>query len=106
MDDIVSKLTADFLKTLAHPVRIQIIKLLAPGPQCVCEMLPELDVEQSNLSQHLGLLKRQGIIGSKKDGTKVIYTLLYPSVLAIIETVEKTLGEQITHSKSLLKHLK
>lgn len=106
MDDIVSKLTADFLKTLAHPIRIQIIKLLAPGPRCVCEMLPELEVEQSNLSQHLGMLKKQGIIESNKEGTKVIYTLLYPSVITIVDTVEKTLGAQITKSKSLLKHLK
>ena len=106
MDDIVSKLTADFLKTLAHPIRVQIVKLLAPGPRCVCEMLPELEVEQSNLSQHLGVLKKQGIIGCHKEGTKVIYTLLYPAVITIVETVERTLGAQITKSKSLLKHLK
>lgn len=106
MDDLVTKLTADFLKSFAHPTRISILKLLAPGERCVCELIEETDIEQSNLSQHLGVLRKQGLIGARKDGAKVIYTILHPSVLDIISIVEKTLSEQISQNQSLLTHLK
>jgi len=106
MDELVTRLTADFLKSMAHPARVQILKMLAPGELCVCELIEEIDIEQSNLSQHLSVLKKQGLIGSRKDGTKVYYRILYPAVLDVIGAVEKTLSEQISHSQSLLQHLK
>jgi len=106
MEDIVNKLTAEFLKSLAHPARVNIIKLLAPGERCVCELIPELDLEQSNLSQHLTILKKQGILESRKEGTKVFYKVTYPGVLAIVDLVEDILSEQVSKSQSLLRHLK
>jgi ArsR family transcriptional regulator len=105
-EDIVVKLTADFFKTLSHPVRINILHELEQGEKCVCEIIERLDIEQSNLSQHLGVLKKQGIIDSRKDGQKVIYYLVYPSVLEVVSAAEKTLSEQIGHSQSILKFLK
>lgn len=105
-EDIVVKLTADFFKTLAHPVRIKILHSLAQGKRCVCEIIEELDIEQSNLSQHLSVMKRQGILDSRKDGQKMFYRITYPSVLDVIGAAEKTLSEQIGHSQSILKFLK
>ncbi|MBP2656167.1 MAG: transcriptional regulator, ArsR family [Firmicutes bacterium] len=105
-EDIVVKLTADFFKTLAHPARIKIIRSLEKGERCVCEIIEELDIEQSNLSQHLSVMKKQGLIDSRKDGQKVIYRIAYPSVLAVVGAAEKTLGEQIGDSQSILKFLK
>jgi ArsR family transcriptional regulator len=105
-EDIVVKLTADFFKTLAHPVRLRILQTLEQGERCVCEIIEELDIEQSNLSQHLSNLKKQGIIDSRKDGQKVIYRIVYPSVLEIVSAAEKTLSEQIGASQSILKFLK
>jgi ArsR family transcriptional regulator len=66
----------------------------------------EIDIEQSNLSQHLSVLKKQGIIDSRKEGTKVFYRILHPSVLEVIKAVEKTIGNQISESQSLLNQLK
>jgi ArsR family transcriptional regulator len=105
-EDIVTKLTADFFKTLSHPVRVNILRLLKDGERCVCEMIDELDIEQSNLSQHLGVMKKQGLIDSRKDGQKVMYRVVYPSVYDVVNAVEKTLSEQISHSQSFLKFLK
>ncbi|WP_094607307.1 putative HTH-type transcriptional regulator [Sporomusa silvacetica DSM 10669] len=105
-EDIVVKLTADFFKTLAHPVRLRILRTLEQGERCVCEIIEELDIEQSNLSQHLSNLKKQGIIDSRKDGQKVIYRIVYHSVLEIVSAAEKTLSEQIGASQSILKFLK
>lgn len=105
-EDIVTKLTADFFKTLSHPVRLDILRILKDGERCVCELIEEIDIEQSNLSQHLGLMKKQGLLDSRKDGQKVIYRIAYPSVLEVVTAVEKTLSEQIAHSQGLLRFLK
>lgn len=105
-EDLVTRLTAEFLKSLAHPVRISILRLLTPGERCVCELVSEIDIEQSNLSQHLSVLKKQGIIDSRKEGTKVFYRILHPSVLEVVRAVEKTIGNQISESQSLLNLLK
>lgn len=105
-EDIVVKLTADFFKTLGHPVRIKILHSLEKGERCVCDLLEEIDIEQSNLSQHLGMMKKQGIIDSRKDGQKVIYRIVYQSVMNVVSGAEKTLSEQIGHSQSILKFLK
>jgi DNA-binding transcriptional ArsR family regulator len=104
-EDIMTRLTAEFLKSLSHPARIRILRLLAPGERCVCELIAEIDIEQSNLSQHLSVLKKQGIIDSRKEGTKVIYRIMHPSVLEVINAVEKTIGDQLTESRKLLSQL-
>jgi len=105
-EDIVIKLTADFFKPLSHPVRIKILHSLEKGELCVCDIIEEIGIEQSNLSQHLSTMKKQGIIDSRKDGQKVIYHIVYHSVMDVVGAAEKTLSEQITHSQSILKFLK
>ena len=105
-EDIVVKLTAELFKTLGHPARIKILQMLASGERCVCEMIDQIDIEQSNFSQHLGVLKRQGLIEARKEGQKVIYKISYPSVLEIVGAAERTLSDQIGHSQGLLKFLK
>ncbi|WP_196594080.1 ArsR/SmtB family transcription factor [Pectinatus sottacetonis] len=105
-EDIVVKLSADLFKTLGHPVRIKILHLLKNGELCVCEMIDKIDIEQSNLSQHLRMLKKQGLIDSRKNGQWVIYWITYPLVIDLLNTAEELLGKQINDSQSLLKFLK
>jgi len=100
VEDTVAKLMADFFKTLSHPVRVNVLRLLKDGERCVCEMIDELDIKQSNLSQHLRVMKKQGLIDVKKDGQRVMYHVEYPSVFEVISAVEQTLNEQISrHTK-------
>lgn len=105
-EDTVVKLTADFFKILSHPARIKILYSLEQGERCVCDLLEDFDIEQSNLSQHLGMMKKQGIIDSRKEGQKVIYRIVYQSVMDVVGAAEKTLSEQISNSQSILKFLK
>lgn len=105
-EDFAAKLTADLFKTLGHPVRIKILHMLAHGERCVCEMIEEIGIEQSNLSQHLGVLKRQGIIDSRKDGQWVRYWIAVASVTTWLTAGEQVLRERIDHSQSVLKNLK
>jgi len=105
-DEVVNRLTADFLKSMAHPVRVEVLKMLAPGERCVCELVENMDVEQSNLSQHLAVMKRQGLIEARKEGTKVLYRVSDPSVLAVLQSVEAALGAQLSRSQDILRFLR
>jgi len=98
-----NKLLAGVFKALAHPIRLQIVNLLRVGPRCVCEILPHLDSEQSNTSQHLAILRNQGIVESEREGTKVIYRLKTPEVLQIIELAENMILKQVEETKMLLE---
>jgi Predicted transcriptional regulators len=101
MSDIASQLLSNIFKALAHPTRIQIIKLLKDGELCVCDILPNLDSEQSNTSQHLTILKNQGILESRKDGSKVIYSVKNREVLEMIDLAERIILRQIEETKTI-----
>ena len=51
-------------------------------------------------------MKKQGIIDSRKEGQKVIYRIVYQSVMDVIGAAEKTLSEEISNSQNILKFLK
>ncbi|MGM0652427.1 MAG: ArsR/SmtB family transcription factor [Bacillota bacterium] len=80
---------AEFMKALAHPTRLHIMEILRSGEKCVCEIIPELGLEQSTVSRHLAVLKREGILQSRKDGLRVIYRAASPQIYDIIDlTIE------------------
>ena len=97
-----NQLISNVFKALAHPTRIQILKLLRDGEMCVCEILPNLDSEQSNTSQHLTVLKNSGIVDSRKDGSRVIYSIKNKEVHEMIDLAEAIILRQIEETKTLL----
>ena len=67
---------AGFAKALAHPVRVQILRLLTRKNACVCgEIVDEIPLAQSTVSQHLKVLKDAGLIRGELDGPRVCYCL-------------------------------
>jgi ArsR family transcriptional regulator len=67
---------AALAKAIAHPARLQIIRLLSSRSACVCgEIVDELPLAQSTVSEHLRLLKEAGLIKGEVDGPRVCYCL-------------------------------
>lgn len=67
---------ATLTKALAHPARVRIVRLLARRTTCVCgEIVDELDLAQSTVSQHLKVMKEAGLIQGEVDGPRVCYGL-------------------------------
>jgi DNA-binding transcriptional ArsR family regulator len=102
MSNMGNQLISNIFKAMAHPTRIQIIKLLQNGELCVCEILPSLESEQSNTSQHLTVMKNQGIVESRKDGSKVIYSIKNAEVFEMINLAERIILSQLEETKALL----
>lgn len=97
-----NQLIANIFKALSHPTRLQIVRLLKEKPLCVCDILPQIESEQSNTSQHLSVLKNQGIVESRKDGLMVIYRIKSPEVYAMIDIAEGIILRQLEETKSSL----
>ena len=59
---------AEFFKTLAHPARIRVLELLRDGDRTVGDLIPEVGIEASHLSQQLGIMRRANLVQSRKEG--------------------------------------
>ncbi|HEY6878322.1 MAG TPA: metalloregulator ArsR/SmtB family transcription factor [Polyangiales bacterium] len=67
---------AALAKALGHPARVQIIRLLTRRESCVCgDIVDELPLAQSTVSQHLKVLKEAGLIRGDVDGPRVCYCI-------------------------------
>jgi len=67
---------AKYAKALSHPARVAIIKLLLQKQTCICgDIVDELPLSQSTVSQHLKELKESGLIKGDIDGAKVCYCI-------------------------------
>jgi len=82
---------ARLAKAVAHPARVQIIRLLSGRTSCVCgEIVDELPLAQSTVSEHLRILKDAGLIRGDVDGPRVCYCL-EPKALARLKALVQTL---------------
>lgn len=67
---------ADFAKALAHPARIAILRVLAEKEKCICgDVVDEIPLSQSTVSQHLKELKSVGLIKGEIEGPKTCYCI-------------------------------
>ena len=65
---------AEFAKAIAHPARIEILRVLAEKNQCICgEIVEVMPLSQSTVSQHLKALKKAGIIQGEVEGVRSCY---------------------------------
>ncbi|HEX2755949.1 MAG TPA: metalloregulator ArsR/SmtB family transcription factor [Candidatus Limnocylindrales bacterium] len=71
---------AEFFRTLGHPARIRVLELLSERDHAVHELLDRIEIEPSNLSQQLAVLRRAGLITQRRDRGEVLYAVSVPEV--------------------------
>ena len=96
---------ADFFKTLAHPARIRVLELLREGERSVGELIPEVGLEASHLSQQLGILRRANVLQSRKEGSTVLYSVTDPRIFELLEVAKAILTGTLAESRQLLAEL-
>ena len=96
---------AEILAAAGHPIRLAIIDLLAGGEKCVCEIVEQVAAERSNVSRHLAVLLKAGVVENRKEGLKVIYSLKTPCIMGFLSCVSQVLREKLKQEQSLLKQL-
>lgn len=96
---------AEFFRTLGHPARIRILELLCERDHAVHELLEEIDVEASNLSQQLGVLRRTSLVVSRREGGEVVYSISVPEVRDLLLAARKILSGLLAAQAELSSEL-
>lgn len=96
---------AEMFKSIGHPARIRILEILSDGEHSVSELLSLMELESSHLSQQLGVLRRTGLVQTRKEGTTVVYALSNPLVIDLLAVARRLLREVITERAELLETL-
>ena len=74
---------------VAHPARVRIVRLLMSRETCVCgEIVDQLPLAQSTVSQHLKILKESGLVQGEVDGPKVCYCINRPTLAELKRLIE------------------
>lgn len=100
------QMKAEFFKTLGHPVRIRVLELLSDHEHSVGELLDEVDIEPSNLSQQLAVLRRAGLVGTRKEGSTVYYALVSPQIADLMAVARSILTSVLSEQAELLTSLR
>ncbi len=96
---------AEFFRTLGHPARIRVLELLKGGERPVSELLPEVGIEASHLSQQLGVMRRAGIIQSRKVGASVYYSVGDPKLFELLDVAKRIITSSLAESQLLLEQM-
>lgn len=95
---------ADMAKAISHPARIAILKLLASRSTCICgEIVDELPLSQSTVSQHLKALKESGLIQGEIEGPKTCYCLSADGMTKFEKLLPQFLSKVVTSSRKSKK---
>ena len=98
----IQQLKAEFFRALAHPARIRILEVLSAGERPVSELIAEVGLESSHLSQQLGVLRRANLVASRKEGTSVVYWIIDDRLVEILHLAKDILLAYLTQTSDLL----
>src|SRR6266849_1880880 len=104
-DDPIYVLKGEFFRILGHPARVRILELLREDERSVGDLQEALGLDSSGTSQHLGALRRQGLLESRREGTSVYYRVRDPRMFQLLETARQILSSNLTDRQSLLEGL-
>ncbi len=82
---------ADFLKVLANPDRLTVVCALIDGEQCVGDLIKHTSLSQSAFSQHLAVLRREGIVATRKQAQSVLYRLANDDVKTVLNALRSVM---------------
>lgn len=103
--DPVYRLKAELFRTLGHPARIRLLEVLGSGERTVGELQEVLELDSSGVSQHLMVLRRQGLLESRKVGTTVRCRVKDPRALTLLAIARELLMANLEDSRVLLSEL-
>jgi DNA-binding transcriptional ArsR family regulator len=96
---------AELFRTLGHPARIRVLELLAERDHAVHELLVEIEIEASNLSQQLAVLRRAGLVSQRREGGEVVYVVSVPEVRELLVVARRILLGVLSGQDSLKAEL-
>lgn len=96
------ELKAGLFKGVAHPIRIRILEVLSATEEVsVSQLISEIDIEASHLSQHLSVLRQHRLVRSERRGSQVFYRIAHPHVSELLRVARGLLTDMLesTHQQ-------
>ncbi len=102
-DMAIYELQAEVSKTMAHPLRLAILHYLKDGEKTVNEITQITGASQSNVSQHLALLRQRQIVKTRKEGSNIYYRVTSPKISQACDMIREVLMEQLSRQQEIAK---
>ncbi|MBI4590691.1 MAG: winged helix-turn-helix transcriptional regulator [Candidatus Rokubacteria bacterium] len=90
-----SRMQAEIAKVLASPIRLRILDQIGTGEVAHRTLLSRLGISKTNLSQHLAILRKGGILRVRREGVHVHYRLTYPEITELCSAMRDILSKHI-----------
>lgn len=101
----IAQLKAELFKSLGHPLRVRALEQLVHGERSVSALADALDIEITQLSQQLAVLRRAGVVVTRRDGNSIFYSLRDPHLADLLSLSRRMLVENLRDSSALLNSL-
>ena len=99
--DPVFDAVAAYFSVLSEPTRLKIMHAVCNGEKTVSQIVAETGASQTNISRHLGLMHRHGVLSRRRDGTQVIYRVADSTMVELCRTVCNRIAGSIDERKPL-----
>lgn len=96
------KMHADFCKFMSNPKRIEIIFQLEGRELCVNGLSEAMDVKVPNISQHLALMRENGVLSVRRDGNRMYYSITNPKTLLACKIMREAMMEEMENQYHLI----
>lgn len=104
MTGTLQEFKAELFKAMANPIRIRILEeLRIAGDLTVGELQQLLQVEPSNVSQHLSIMRSHGLLSSSREGTNVRYSVASPELFELLDVARRLFEKQLQAQAIMLK---
>ncbi len=106
MDKVLYQIHAEMCKVFTNPKRLEIIDLLRNGEKTVNELAKIMNLSQSNVSQHLAVLREKGVVETKRFGNSVLYRIADERILRACDLMREFLLDRIGRLERLVREVK
>lgn len=105
MPETLRAFKAQLFQALAHPTRIAVLEALRDGEQTAGALQERLQIEQANLSQHLGVLRTRQVVVTRKAGNQVFYALRDDVLVQMLDLLKQYVQTQLHETVSVLSEV-
>lgn len=105
-DKKIFEMHAELCKVFSNPKRLEILNMLRNREKTVSELVKLVDISQTNLSQHLAILRQRGVVTTRKEGTNIYYSIADPKIIQACDLMRSVLLEQLSKGEKIARMMK
>ena len=91
---------AKVIRAVAHPIRLAALDMLSGGERCVCDIVAHVGAERSNVSRHLAVMLRAGVLESRKEGLRMMYSLRTPCLAECLDCAARAIRQNMRRCRT------